>query len=98
MTGLLLAALERLPARARTAAVAVGALVVLAAAIAALTLTGPRGGDGHHRSSASPPRPNPGTTQTSSPRLPPPVAASELFRARLVAERFLAGYLPFAYG
>src|SRR5947209_2845833 len=98
MTGLLLAALERLPARARRVSVAVGALLTLGAAIAALTLTAPREGDGHPRRSAASPRPSAAATQTSSRRLPPPVAATDLFGARQVAERFLAGYLPFAYG
>jgi hypothetical protein len=76
--------------------VAVGALLLLVLAIAALTLTAPRDG-GRHRRSASPPR-APATTHTSSQRLPAPVAATELTRARLVAKRFLVGYLPFAYG
>ena len=98
MTGLLLAAMERVPARGRRAVVAVGALLLLALAIAAPTLTAPREGDGHPRRSAAPPRPSAAATQTSSRRLPPPVAATDLFRARQVAERFLAGYLPFAYG
>jgi hypothetical protein len=98
MTGLLLAALERLPARARRVVVAVGALLMLGAAIAALILTAPREGDGHPRRSASPPRPAAGVPQTSPQRLPPPVVATNLFRARLVAKRFLSGYLPFAYG
>jgi hypothetical protein len=54
MTRLLHAALERLPARARRVVVAVGALVLLALAIAALTLTAPRERDvvSHARSSA----------------------------------------------
>jgi hypothetical protein len=97
MTGLLLAVLERVPARARRVVVAVGALLLLALAIAALTLTAPREG-GRHRRSASPPGAPATATHTSSQRLPAPVAATELVRARLVAERFLAGYLPFAYG
>jgi hypothetical protein len=97
MTGLLLAALERVPARARRVVVAVGALLLLVLAIAALTLTAPRDG-GRHRRSASPPRAPATPAHTSSPRLPAPVAATELTRARLVAKRFLVGYLPFAYG
>lgn len=97
MTGLLLAALDRLPARGRRAVVAVGALLLLALAIAALTLTAPRE-DGRHRASVSPPRAPAGATQTSSPRVPAPVSEAELVGARLAAERFLAGYLPFAYG
>src|SRR5436305_1279986 len=96
MTGLLLAALERLPARARRVVVAMGALLGVVAAIAALTLTGPRERDRRHRRSASPPQPI--AAATPSQRLPPPVAATDLFRARMVAERFLADYLPFAYG
>jgi hypothetical protein len=97
VTGLLLAAVERLPVRARRVVVAVGALLLLALAIAAVTLTGPREG-GRPRGSASPPRAPAVATNTSSPRLLAPVSGAELTGARLVAERFLAGYLPFAYG
>ena len=96
MSDLLLAVLERLPPRVRRLVVAVGALLALAAVMAALTLTAP-GGDRprpparQRQASAIPPRPSPH-------RLAPPVSTTAIVHARRVAERFLAGYLPFAYG
>jgi hypothetical protein len=96
MSDLLLAALERLSPRVRRFVVAVGALLALAAVMAALTLTAPDGGRQrqparHRHASVSLPR-------TSPRRLPPPISATAIVQARRVAERFLAGYLPFAYG
>ena len=48
MSDLLLAVLERLPSRVRRVVVAAGALLALAAVMAALTLTAPHG-DGHRQ-------------------------------------------------
>ena len=48
-----------------------------------------------------PVRQRPGSVRvqrTSPPRLAPPVSTTAIVQARRVAERFLAGYLPFAYG
>ena len=96
MTELLLRGLERLPARVRRVVVAVGALVALGAVMTALTLSTPGGG---HRRRSIPPGPAPARSpNTSARRLPPPVSVAQLGLARRVAERFLAGYLPFAYG
>jgi hypothetical protein len=96
MTGLLLAALERLPPRVRRFVVAAAALLALGAVMAALTLTAPRGG---HKQRLAPQRPAAvRLLQTSPHRIPPPVSTAALFQARQVAARFLAGYLPFAYG
>ena len=75
--------------------VAVGALLALGAVMAALTLTTPHGG---HKRRPAPQRPAARVPQTSPRRLPPPVSTAALVQARRVAERFLAGYLPFAYG
>jgi hypothetical protein len=96
MTGLLLAALERLSPRLRRLVVAVGALLALGAVMAALTLTAPHSGHEHRRT----PRPSVArsSSQTSPLRPPPPVSTAALGHARRSAERFLAGYLPFAYG
>jgi hypothetical protein len=93
---LLLAALERLPPRVRRVVVAVGVLLALGAVLAALTLTNPHGG---RKRRAAVERPvAAGSPQPSLRRLPPPVSTAAMLEARQVAARFLAGYLPFAYG
>ncbi len=95
MSDLVLAALERLPARVRRFVVAVGALLGLGAVMAALTLTASHGGEERR----SPPQhPVATVPRTSSRRLPLPVSTGAMLQARRVAERFLAGYLAFAYG
>ena len=96
MTELLLTALERVPPRVRRVVIAVGALLALGAVMAALTLTNPHGGHkrrapAQHPAAAGSPRPSP-------PRIPPPVSTAAMLQAHQVAARFLAGYLPFAYG
>ena len=89
---MLLAALDRLPPRVRRFLVVAGALLALGAVMAALTLTTPRSGQ-ERRGTPPPP------AAASVPRrLPPPVTTAAMLEARRVAERFLAGYLPFAYG
>jgi hypothetical protein len=96
MSALLLAALERLSPRARRSVVAVGALLALGAVMAALTLIGPHRGDKRVPTLSGPA----GTSlpHTSPRRLPPPVLPGQLAVARGVGERFLVGYLRFAYG
>ncbi len=96
MTELLLRALERLPPRARRVVVGIGALLALGGVMAALTLTAPRSDQVRRR---TPPPPAAASSPQSLPRrLPPPVPTAAMQDARRVAERFLAGYLPFAYG
>ena len=96
MTELLLAVLERLPARVRRLVVSVGALLALGAVMAALTLSAPSSG---HQRRPAPQRPAVASLpHTSPPRLPPPVSTTALMQARRWAEQFVAGYLPFAYG
>jgi hypothetical protein len=96
MSDPLLGVLERLPPRVRRLTVAVGGLLLLGAVMAALTLSSPRGG--HQRRPARQ-RPVGGSLPHTSPgRVPPPVSTGQLFVARRAAERFLAGYLRFAYG
>ena len=96
MSDLLLAALERRSPRVRRFVVAIGALLALGAVMAALTLTASRGGQERwpalRRSAAA------SVPRTSPRRLPPPVSTAVMPQARRVATRFLAGYLPFAYG
>jgi hypothetical protein len=96
MSDRLLSVLERLPSRVRRGVVAAGALLALAAVMAALTLTAPHG-DGHRQ----PVRLRQGSVRvprTSPPRLAPPVSTTAILQARRAADRFLAGYLRFAYG
>jgi len=98
MAGWLIAALERLPRRARRVVVPVVAVLVLVAALTTLTLEARR--DGHAR---QPTAIAPASPQPASPRrLPPiargPVSSSGLHRAAGVADRFLRWYLQFAYG
>jgi hypothetical protein len=96
MSGLLLAALERLSPRVRRFVVAIGALLAIGAVMAALTLIHPHGGQGRRLALR---RPAPASVPRISPRrLPPPVSTAAMLQARRVAARFLAGYLPFAYG
>ena len=97
MSSLLLSVLERLPSRVRRGVVAAGALLALAAVMAALTLTAPHG-DGQRRQPVRQRQGSVGVQRSSRPRLAPPVPATAIRRARRVAQRFLAGYLPFAYG
>lgn len=96
MSALLSAGLERLSPRVRRLMVVMGALLALGGVMAALTLTVLHGG--HHRR-PTPPRPvAPGSPTPPPPRLPPPVSRAAMLQARRVADRFVAGYLPFAYG
>jgi hypothetical protein len=96
MSDLLLAAVKRLPPRVRRFVIAIAALLALGVVMAGLTLTA------SHRGHARPPaaqRPAAASVPRSTPRrLPPPVSRAAMFQARQVAARFLAGYLPFAYG
>jgi hypothetical protein len=96
MTELLLRALERFPPRVRRVVVAVGALLALGAVMTALSLTTPS--DGHRRRSIPPGPATASSPNTPARRLRPPVSVAQLAVARRVAARFLAGYLPFAYG
>ena len=96
MTEMLLAALDRLPPSVRRFGVAAGALLALGAVMAALMLTAPRS---DHKRRRRPPPPTAASSPRSLPRrLPPPVPTAAMRDARREAERFLAGYLPFAYG
>jgi hypothetical protein len=96
MSELLLAVLERLPSRVRRLVVAGGALLALAAVMAALTLTSPP--SHRRRQPVRQPSVSEPVQRTAPRTLAPPVSAGAIVRARRVAERFLIGYLPFAYG
>ena len=98
MTAWLIAALERLPPRVRRIVVAVVALVLIGAAITALTIA-PSPGTGARSSRPAARAPARQTARHPSPqRLAPPVPGPELRGARDAAERFLGSYLSFAYG
>lgn len=94
----LIAALERLPQRARRVVVAATALLLLGGAIASLTLQA-GGGREAGRSSVTVRAPAGRPAAPSMPpRLRPPVSGSDLRLASRVATRFLLSYLKFAYG
>ena len=96
MTAWLISALERLPPRARR--VVVVALVLIGAAITALTIA-PSPGTGVRRATPAPRGPERQTTRhPSRQRVAPPVPAAQLRRAHDAAERFLGTFLAFAYG
>jgi hypothetical protein len=98
MTAWLIAALERLPPRVRRIVVAVVALVLIGAAITALTIA-PSPGTGARSSRPAPRAPARQTARHPPPqRLAPPVPGPELRRAHDAAERFLGTFLAFAYG
>jgi hypothetical protein len=98
MTAWLISALERLPPRARRVVVVVVALLLVGAAITALTIA-PSPGTGVRRATPAPRGPARQTTpHPSRQRVAPPVPAAQLQRAHHAAERFLGSYLSFAYG
>ncbi|MHB8659990.1 MAG: hypothetical protein ACYC91_19030 [Solirubrobacteraceae bacterium] len=98
MPAWLIAAIERLPQRARRVAVAATALLVLAGTITSLTLQAGRGREaGRSAVTVRAPARRP-AAQTMAPRLRPPVSGSSLRLASRVARRFLLSYLQFAYG
>ena len=93
----------RFAPRARRAAVAAVALVLIGAVITALTIAGSR--DGGFRPGKPAPRPSAreitareATTRSAPHRLAPPVRSAQLMRARDAAKRFLGAFLAFAYG
>ncbi len=96
MTAWLGSLLERLPPPVRRVAVVVLALLVLGAV--AVILTPPSGVAPSSERAPTRPAPTTGPARARPERLPSPVRAGQLVHARRVAERFLASYLPFAYG
>ena len=95
--------LARFAPRARRAAVAVVVLLLVGAAITALTIAGSR--EGGFWPAKPPLRPparvittREATSRSTPHRLAPPVRPTELMRARDAAERFLGTFLPLAYG
>jgi hypothetical protein len=97
MASWLIAAIGRLPQRARRVAVGATALLLLAGAITSLTLQAGRGREAGRPAAVRAAARRPGPTPMRQ-RLRPPVSAPDLRLARLVADRFLLSYLTFAYG
>lgn len=98
MAAWLVAAIDRLPPRARRMVVAATAVLLLAGAITALTLAAGPGGGGRRRTAIAPRPSRTAPARPLHPPVSPPVPATELHAARVVATRFLVSYLQFAYG
>jgi hypothetical protein len=98
MAAWLIAALERLPPRARRVVVAAPAVLLLAGAITSLTLQAGRGREADRSAvTVRAPVRRP-AAQPMPPRVRPPISGSNLRLASHVARRFLRSYLQFAYG
>lgn len=85
--------------------VAASAVLLLAGAIASLTLEASPGGGARRRmpipprpSRRAPARPSPPVSTPVSPAVSQPVSATDLRAARVVAARFLVSYLQVGYG
>jgi NADPH:quinone reductase-like Zn-dependent oxidoreductase len=94
----LIVAIERLPARVRRFSVAAASALALAGAIVALTLLAGSGSVARRRVPTPVSAPHQNSERPVPRSVGAPVSASGLQRADLVAGRFLATYLPFAYG
>jgi hypothetical protein len=98
MAAWLIGAIEHLPPRARRIVVAASAVLLLAGAITLLTLeAGPRG-NARWKPPTSPQRAQPAPPRLRPPPVSPPVLATDLHAARVVASLFLVSYLRLAYG
>ena len=98
MAAWVIAAIARLPQRARRVVVAATALLLLAGAITTLTLqVGPGGEAGRPAVTARAPVHAPAPSPMP-PRLRPPVSGSDLRLAHRAVVRFLLSYMKFAYG
>jgi hypothetical protein len=101
MTPWLISALERLPPLARRGVIAVVALVLVGAAVTALTVAPSPGIAARPapRAQRAPAHETASRPLSQLEALPaPPVPPVQLRRAREAAERFLSDYLPLAYG
>ena len=97
MAAWVIAAIARLPRRARRVVVAATTLLLLAGAITSLTLqAGPGGEAGRPAVTVGAPAHRPAPSPMP-PRLRPPVPGSDLRLAHRVVGRFLLSYLKFAY-
>src|SRR5947209_5095297 len=99
MAAWLIAAIEHLPLRVRRIVVAAVAALLLAGAIASLTLEANHSGGASPRTPIPPARsrPAPAPARPSPPRVSPPVSGPDLRAAAAVARRFVLSYLQFAY-
>ena len=85
----------RLAPRARRTAVAAVALLLIGAAISALTIAGSQEGRRRPGKPAQRPPARETTTRSAPHRLAPLVRAAQLMRARDAAERFLDAFLAY---
>src|SRR5438105_107335 len=88
--------LERLAPRARLVAIAATGVVGVNLGVSTTTMQSRE----HHRTSVPPAGLTPCTVTSPDgvQRQPSPASAADLAHAREAADRFLVGYLPFAYG
>jgi hypothetical protein len=98
MADWLIAAIERLPPRVRRAGVATVAVLLLGGAITSLILEASTGGVARRSTRAVHSAATRAPALPSQPRVRPPVSATDLRAAGLLARRFLVSYLRFAYG
>jgi hypothetical protein len=98
MAAWLIAAIERLPQRARHVLVAATATLLLAGAITTLTLEARHGPIARRSTLTVPARPRGAALRSWPWHARPPVSAADLRVASRVALRFLRSYLRFAYG
>jgi hypothetical protein len=94
----LIAAVERLPPRARRMVLAAAGVLLLGGAITSLMSEARQGGGGRRRPPVASRRLRPASVHPLAPRVRPPVSGVEMRAARVVAARFLVSYLQFAYG
>lgn len=94
----LIAAVERLPPRARRMVLAAAAVLLLVGAITSLVSEARQGGGGRRRAPVASRPFRPTQAHRLAPRVSPPVSAVEMRAARVVAARFLVSYRQFAYG
>ena len=98
MAAWLIAAVERLPSRARRMVLAAAAVLLVVGAITSLTFEAGQGGGTRRRAPVASRPVRPAPAHRLAPRVSPPVPAVEMRAARVVAARFLVSYLQFDYG
>jgi hypothetical protein len=98
MAAWLISAIGCIPPRMCRVVVAATAVLLVAAAITALTLQAGSGGGARLTAASAPAPPRDATLAPAGHPPRAPVSAAELQRAHRVAGRFLITYLQFAYG
>ncbi len=98
MAARLIAAIERLPPRARRVVVAVTAVLLLGGAITSLAREASTDGGSRRSTSTVHARSRRPSARPLPPSVHPPVSTGDLRRADLAARRFLVSYLKYDYG